>query len=125
MGLDMDLYRVKRVVKQSDVFEIKNDELIDVIYWRKFRTLQSFMNELWMKYSSPHTIEPNEEDLVITQEILEQLVQFLNEAEFEELKEYQSLEEWSADVERSVACFKTLLIEFNFEQETLIYGCSY
>lgn len=125
MGLDMDLYRVKQVIKQSDVFEIKNDELIDVMSWRKFRTLQSFMNQLWETYSTPRTIEPNEEDLVITQEMLEQMVQFLSEAEFGELKEYPNLEKWNSDVQRTLECFKSLLTDFNFDQETLIYSCSY
>ena len=93
--------------------------------WRKFRTLQSFMNQLWETYSTPRTIEPNEEDLVITQEMLEQMVQFLSEAEFGELKEYPNLEKWNSDVQRTLECFKSLLTDFNFDQETLIYSCSY
>lgn len=125
MGLDMQLFMIQRKITQQEVFEIKNEELIETMSWRKFITLQDIMNNFWIENNTGRYVEICQEDLVVTKDMLCKAFNSLIRAEYNAFKEDKGLNEWELNIQVTLDIFDILIGEFDFENNTLIYRCSY
>lgn len=125
MGLDMQLFMIQRKITQQEVFEIKNEELIETMSWRKFITLQDIMNNFWIENNTRRYVEICQEDLVVTKDMLCKAFNSLIRAEYNAFKEDKGLNEWELNIQVTLDIFDILIGEFDFENNTLIYRCSY
>lgn len=125
MGLDMQLFMIQRKITQQEVFEIKNEELIETMSWRKFITLQDIMNNFWIENNTGRYVEICQEDLVVTKDMLCKAFNSLIRAEYNAFKEDKGLNEWELNIQVTLDIFDILIDEFDFENNTLIYRCSY
>ena len=125
MGLDMQLFMIQRKITQQEVFEIKNEELIETMSWRKFITLQDIMNNFWIENNTGRHVEICQEDLVVTKDMLCKAFNSLIRAEYNAFKEDEGLNEWELNIQVTLDIFDILIGEFDFENNTLIYRCSY
>ena len=124
MGLDMSLYSISKKITQNYSENIDYWELYEIHYWRKFVTLNTIMYNVWLKYKVVEHTDFDSDYLVITKDILKEIITYKK-------KKKKSIDPWTEikpfeEYKQSVLdLFNKLLEEFNFDNCTLLYDCSY
>lgn len=124
MGLDMSLYSISKKITQNDSENIDYWELYEIHYWRKFVTLNTIMYNVWLKYKVVEHTDFDSDYLVITKDNLKEIITYIEpiKKSIDPWTEIKPFEEYKQSV---LDLFNKLLEEFNFDNCTLLYDCSY